>query len=106
MINWEARIEVFQGAERLGWTSIKDVATEALPRVGDRVSFWKDIASEELLRQVALEPQNGPTVTQVDHMVGRASTEVVVTIRASVSQFITPDLEELRKLKEGWLRSR
>lgn len=106
MATWDARIEVVRGETRLGWTHIRDLVTETLPRVGERVSFAKDTASEELLRLTALSVFDMAQVTQIEHMVGRASSEVVVTIRASVAPYLQgAALGELRTLKEGWLPS-
>lgn len=104
MATWDARIEVVRGETRLGWTHIRDVVTETLPRVGERVSFAEDTASAELLRLIALGVPDMAQVTQVEYLVGRASSEVVVTIRARVAPYLQgAALDELRSIKEGWL---
>lgn len=106
MATWDARIEVVKGETRLGWTHIRDVVTETLPRVGERVSFAEDIASEALLRLIALNVPDMAQVTQIEHLVGRTSSEVVVTIRARVAPYVQDAaLDELRILNEGWLPS-
>lgn len=106
MNEWDARIEVVRGDTTLGWTFVRGVKTEALPRIGERVSFWKDLASEELLRTVSLDAAAGAKVVQVEHMIGRSSTEIVVVIRASLAPHINPSaLDDLRN-KEGWMPAR
>lgn len=103
MTKWNARIEVVRDEKVIGWAEIKDVVTETIPRVGERVLFGNDIVSERLMEKLPLSSADMPMVVQVEHLVGRSSTQVVVVVRASLAPHVTDAaLENLRPVEDGW----
>lgn len=108
MVTWYAQIEVMRDGRTFGWTKTEPVTTEVLPRVGEVVAFDADLASERTRRLIALGPQDAPTVSKIEHLVGRpGSTEVIVTIKADVAQYMNDALAaEFAQLEEGWTSHR
>lgn len=105
MSTWFTRIEVVRDGRTFGWTNIGAVTTEVLPRVGEVVAFDGDLASERMRRLIALGPQDSPTVSRIEHLVGLpGETEVIVVIRANTAQYMNDALaKEFTRLEEGWM---
>ena len=56
-------------------------------------------------RLIALGPQDSPTVSRIEHLVGLpGETEVIVVIRANAAQYMNDALaKEFTHLEEGWM---
>lgn len=99
MTTWNADIAVYRGDELLGRTSVKDIVTEALPRVGEHVAFARNAISPLMQELLQIGFGDAPVVTRVLHWIDQNGTVVHVTVRVKVVSHVSDaKLEQL----PGW----